>query len=192
MKKRNKKSFIKIVLTILILIFIYYVSLIFYDRNFNEKYNIDLMEKKDEQTELKELKNRPPINTEIYLPEENENNSKNNQEENISTEQARENRFEISLDDCNNECENYKEVNKLNYCKQVCGLISTTKSEITKDNKNNQENTGDCNNLTGLEKDYCWRDQAITETNFEKCQKIEDGNVFKQCKNRITEDIIDK
>ncbi|MCK4636023.1 MAG: hypothetical protein KAT32_04095 [Candidatus Moranbacteria bacterium] len=193
MKKRDSlfKIIIKIVATLLAVYFLYYVGTIFYTRNFN-KDEIILMEENNEKTELEKLKNRPPINTEITPPEQNEKPTENED----NSESERESQFKISLDDCNDECTNYEEINKINYCKQVCGLSSaensTNDSESETDESSDQESqTENCEEFSDLKKDYCWRDQAITETNFEKCQKIEDGNIFKQCKNRITEDIID-
>lgn len=175
MKKRNKNSSSKIIILIIVVVFIYYVGSIFYNRNFNENDTIILMEEKNEQAELDKLKNRPPLNTEIEPPEQS-------QEVKKEIEPQRESQFEIPNQDCTNQCKNHKEVNKLNYCKQVCGLTSIKKSE---------EDAENCDKLFGLEKDYCWRDAAINKTDFEKCKKIEDGNIFEQCKNRITEDIID-
>lgn len=179
MKKRNKNPLFKIIILILVIVFVYYVGSIFYNRNFNKSGPI-LMEEKDEQTEIDKLKNRPPIDTEIDLPEQDQETIK-------TSEPERESQFEISRNDCNNECKNYKTIEKNQYCKQVCGL----ESSLVNPPNNEEIPEKNCENLSGLEKDYCWRDQAISETNFEKCKKIQDGNIFKQCKNRITEDIID-
>lgn len=158
----------------------FYVGSIFYNRNFNEN-DLNLIEEKNEQAEIDTLKNRPPLNTDI--PEEDPKEDIPTKE---NMEPPRESQFEISLSDCNNECATYKEISRFNYCKQVCGLVP-----ISENTSSEQEIIKNCKDLSGLEKDYCWRDEAINETNFEKCQKIEDGNIYKQCKNRITEDIID-
>ncbi len=190
MTKINSKSkiFFKLIILILALYFLYFVGSIFYERNFI-KNEINLTEEKDEQTELEKLKNRPPINTEISSPKENPELD-NSDDKSESNNFERESQLEISRNDCDNQCKNYTEISKLEYCKQVCGLISMEK---TKGNENSKaDDVGKaCEEFIGIKKDYCWRDQAIDETNFEKCKKIKDGNVYKQCKNRITEDIAD-
>lgn len=186
MKKNNSSSPIKIIIVLLAAGFLFYVGSIFYHRNFNDNNNKD-SGITDEKTELEKLKNRPPINTELAPPENEEKNDDSSSSEN--TENTRESQFEISRDDCDSECKNYQTTKEIDYCRQVCGLNST-KNPTVDENTQNNENEG-CEELSGLEQDYCWRDQAITEKNFEKCQKIRDGNVYNQCRNRITEDLID-
>ena len=81
MTKRNSKSkiFFKLIILILAVYFLYFVGSIFYERNFI-KNDTPFTEEKTEKVELEKLKNRPPINTEIFPPEENQkpDDSENN------------------------------------------------------------------------------------------------------------------
>lgn len=87
--------------------------------------------------------------------------------------------LEITMEDCENNCSEFSEENDLEYCRETCGLVPVSET-------GNEE---ECNNLSGLKKDYCLLDLAVTESNFEICKRIEDSNIEKTCKNRIIEDI---
>ena len=91
----------------------------------------------------------------------------------------------ISSSDCENECLKFQESEKLKYCKQVCGLpeIDQYGTEI--------KPTTDCANATGLEKDYCLKNEAIKNKDFKACEEINDSGIKKTCKNRVMEDIIE-
>lgn len=82
--------------------------------------------------------------------------------------------------DCDNGCKNYQQEEDIKYCKQICGLEAPKK-----------EATG-CEAMEDLEKDYCYKDQAISKTDPKVCDKIEDAGIKKACKNRVLEDIVDK
>lgn len=86
--------------------------------------------------------------------------------------------YDITKKHCDNECESIKNTRKKNYCLEICGL------------GDNRE-IGDCQVLAGFEKDYCLRDSAINEHNVKMCDSIVDKGILTQCRNRITEDIID-
>ncbi len=110
--------------------------------------------------------------------ESNEGNSGKEGGENSEIEKKANHYLEKQ--DCENECVRFKTAEAKLYCQQVCGLVPV--------------NTGserDCENLTSPQNEYCWRDKAISERNFELCKKIKDKNLFQQCKNRILEDIVD-
>ncbi|HRY27852.1 MAG TPA: hypothetical protein P5323_01815 [Candidatus Moranbacteria bacterium] len=94
------------------------------------------------------------------------------------------NLLEISSKDCSNECEDFDDSEEFKYCKEVCGL----NSEYT---GKKDESSNDCDDLSGLKKDYCLKDLAISEKDFAMCKEIEDAGILKVCRNRITEDIID-
>ncbi len=87
--------------------------------------------------------------------------------------------LQISTQDCNNNCKEYTEKEDLDYCKQVCGLSSVN------------EKADGCDSLEDLDKDYCYKDLAVSKKDLKICDKIEDSGVKKTCKNRVTEDIID-
>ncbi len=87
----------------------------------------------------------------------------------------------INESDCENECENYKDNSeKLLYCREVCGL------------KKPKAPADSCDDKTGLEKDYCLKDKAIGEQNFETCENISDAAIKKTCQNRIAEELLEE
>jgi hypothetical protein len=82
--------------------------------------------------------------------------------------------------DCDSECSSYvNNSQKLEYCRQVCGLVSIEK----------KNDASDCETLTGLKKDYCFKDLAVTKMDFRICDSITDKNIKKTCTNRVAEDI---
>ncbi len=89
--------------------------------------------------------------------------------------------LEIGRNDCDNECIYFEAEKEKQYCLQICGL--STSSQTTTDG---------CETLSGLDRDYCWKKEAVEKTEFSICQKIEDSGIREVCQNRITEDIIDK
>jgi hypothetical protein len=91
----------------------------------------------------------------------------------------------IRPSDCDNECFGFQKNEELEYCKQVCGLSNA-----------NQENSeikipDNCENVSGLEKNYCLKDLAIQSKDFKACNQINDSGIKKACKNRVTEDIME-
>lgn len=86
---------------------------------------------------------------------------------------------EITRDNCDSECEDFSGAD-LEYCQQVCGL------------KPLQENPTGCENKSGIQKDYCLKDLAVSKKDFKVCDEIADANVKKTCQNRVTEDILDE
>ncbi len=88
--------------------------------------------------------------------------------------------IDITQEDCNQECSQFEDKEDIEYCREVCGL-----------DDENTETKNKCDDLQDLEKDYCWKDKAIAEQNFDACQKIEDEKIKETCQNRITEDILE-
>ncbi len=90
--------------------------------------------------------------------------------------------LEIMPEDCNENCQAFKDdETDFEYCQQICGL--TDRQEDLEDNA--------CDELDGLEKDYCLKDLAIENQDLSICEKITDKNVVKTCANRIWEDILE-
>lgn len=85
---------------------------------------------------------------------------------------------EITEEDCANNCLRFENEIELQYCRQVCGLVSL------------KADTENCDDLEGLKKDYCLKDLAVSKKDFNICKKIADGNIRKTCKNRVTEEIL--
>ena len=115
--------------------------------------------------------------------EEAKNIQKEDEEEESEKESGEcgENEFlEVDNEDCENNCAEFTEESDLRYCRQVCGLTPLKK-----------ENSNSCENLTGLEKDYCLKDLAITEKDFNVCRQIKDKNIRETCQNRITEELLE-
>jgi len=84
----------------------------------------------------------------------------------------------IAKEDCDSECKNFIG-DKRDYCNEVCGF------------KTINENVAGCENLNGLQKDYCLKDLGITKKDFKICENISDSNIKSTCKNRIMEDNVD-
>ena len=83
--------------------------------------------------------------------------------------------------DCDNNCSQYAgNADNLKYCQQVCGITPVTP-------KNSE---ADCANLTGLDKDSCWRDLAVSKKDFSICDKVSDAKLQKVCRNRVTEEVL--
>jgi len=101
-------------------------------------------------------------------------------DENIPIEKT--NLTEVSSKDCDNNCKNFTDSEKIKYCQEVCGFAPAKKETPKKEG---------CDALSDLEKDYCLKDFAISKKDLTICEKIEDSGIQKTCRNRITEDILD-
>lgn len=84
----------------------------------------------------------------------------------------------IIAEDCKRDCENKKGEEDYQYCLEICGLREPSSSD-------------NCEELSGLAKESCYKDKAISEKKFEFCDKISDNNLKEACKNRVSEEIID-
>lgn len=92
-----------------------------------------------------------------------------------------EGRPDVQKTDCDSNCVNFKSSpDNFKYCQEVCGdrPVSSKDSE------------SQCEELSGLEKDSCWRDLAVSKKDFSICDKIEDAKLKKVCKNRVTEELL--
>jgi hypothetical protein len=85
----------------------------------------------------------------------------------------------ITSDDCDNECANFKNnASDLKYCQNICDI-----SPI-KDSAN-------CGEKQGSDKDYCFKNQAIEKTDLNICDSISDSKIKSSCKNRVTENMLE-
>lgn len=87
---------------------------------------------------------------------------------------------DIKREDCLDGCKRFSKGKELVYCQQFCGL-NKVQSEVS-----------DCNVLSGLEKDYCFKEQAIKQQDFKICEKIADKGIRRSCSDRLTDDLLDK
>lgn len=104
-------------------------------------------------------------------------------QEDLITEnqQVKEIFLEIKKEDCENGCTDFsKNEEDFSYCQEVCGINPI----------NARESEEECEDTEGLEEDYCLRDLAIFKKDYSLCEKIEDANISRMCRNRITEEII--
>jgi hypothetical protein len=85
----------------------------------------------------------------------------------------------LSKVDCENECKQYPKDPQKEYCRQYCGLDGFSQS-------------ADCESLKNLEKDYCYKNQAVEKTDFSICEKVKDKNILATCQNRVSEAIVDQ
>jgi hypothetical protein len=87
----------------------------------------------------------------------------------------------ITPADCDSQCKPFiKNKKSLQYCQEVCGLISPIAPGDT------------CNNLKELDKDYCLKNLAISKKDMTICDQIQDLGIKKNCQNRIIEDMLDQ
>jgi len=83
--------------------------------------------------------------------------------------------------DCDNDCANFKDnADNLKYCQEVCGIRPVAP----------KDSAGQCENLTGLDQDSCWKDLAVSKKDFSFCEKISDAKLQKVCENRVTEELL--
>ncbi|KKQ53529.1 MAG: hypothetical protein US70_C0002G0017 [Parcubacteria group bacterium GW2011_GWD2_38_11] len=124
----------------------------------------------------------------INLEEENETEgiSEDSEDEGINEEDlndeiiVEDNSFlEILSSDCKNGCKDFDKDEDIQYCKQYCGLVSTPKI------------ANGCDKFKDLERDYCFKEEAIQKRDGKICNEIQDDGIKKSCFNRITEDILD-
>ena len=87
--------------------------------------------------------------------------------------------FEYVTGECIKQGIDFDKTQDIQYCKQYCGLVDTPKT------------ADGCDKFADLEKDYCFKEEAIQEKNGRICDKIADDGIKKSCFNRITEDILD-
>lgn len=132
-----------------------------------------------QEEEKKEVSPAPQPAPEQMVPSEQaEEKGEEEQEEDYPTPKEEPDVFlEVSKKDCDNQCASFKDPNELKYCRQICGL-EPIKKNIT-----------GCDNLEGLEKDYCLKDLAVAKKDFKICDQVEDSSVKKTCVNRVTEEI---
>lgn len=97
----------------------------------------------------------------------------------------------IEPSDCDNECSRFTSQSDLNYCRQICNIPLSNQPDSNQ-NSVSQPASGDCQSKTGLDKDYCLRDQAIANKNFDDCDQIADAGIKKTCQDRITQDILEQ
>ena len=87
---------------------------------------------------------------------------------------------DIVSEDCQDRCQSKKDdKEEYLYCREICGL-----SEETVD-------LDDCETLSGIDRDSCFKSKAITEKDFQYCEKISDKNMKEACENRVSEEILD-
>lgn len=88
----------------------------------------------------------------------------------------------VASKDCDNDCKRFKDNDEnFKYCQEVCGIIPVSR----------KESEDECADLSGLEKDYCLRDVAVSKKNLDICDGIKDTRIEKACENRVAEEIMD-
>lgn len=86
----------------------------------------------------------------------------------------------ITPEHCDNSCQAFaNDLNLFEYCEQSCGI-----SPIKK--------TSSCDDKGDIQKDYCTKDSAITNSDISICDEIKDANIKQSCRNRVTQDMIEK
>lgn len=114
------------------------------------------------------------------------NNDENEKEEPAESELQVKNRVDesgtvsnITAEDCDNECKDFKDNSSdLRYCQDICGL--------------SQPVTDNCSEKQGLDRDYCFKNEAISKADLNICDSVFDSKIKSSCKSRITEDLLEK
>jgi hypothetical protein len=124
----------------------------------------------------------PSTDNTVNVPASNDENSADSEDSSDDSVTIEDDNFlDVAPADCANKCKSFTEAEDVKYCKEVCGLATPTKK------------ADGCDAIEDdLEKDYCFKDLAISKNDIKICDQIIDGNVKKTCKNRLLEDIIDK
>lgn len=85
----------------------------------------------------------------------------------------------ITSEHCGNNCQAFgMDLKLLEYCEEVCGISPVKK-------------VSNCDDKSGIQKDYCLKDLAITKKDSSICEKINDANIKLTCQNRLVQDIIE-
>lgn len=88
---------------------------------------------------------------------------------------------DVQSADCDNDCAQYKDnADNLRYCQEVCGITPVKP----------KDSASQCENLSGLDQDTCWRDLAVSKKDFSICDKVSDAKLQKVCRNRVTEEVL--
>ncbi|MFA6184113.1 MAG: hypothetical protein WC682_03345 [Parcubacteria group bacterium] len=86
--------------------------------------------------------------------------------------------LDISPEDCDSNCDQFEDSDEKKYCLEYCGI------------NDNSGTSTDCDSLIDLEKDYCYKKQAISKKDFILCKKIIDKKILESCKNQLTEEVL--
>ncbi len=164
------KKFLIILYIIIFVALTYYVITLFVDRDFKQKI-VD--------NHHVQIKTTTPNTSTTETPKV-KNTTSDTAESETDTVSTKTTKYNITHTDCDNKCATITDKDKKEYCLQICGLSSFT-----------QTTSNTCEDLSGLNKDYCLRDKAITQNKIDKCKEIQDGGIEKQCLNRISENFID-
>lgn len=149
----------------------------------NLKEDSETIKKNDNRLESDNADDPEFDDAEIGADEDDEEDGDGDEEEDlnddVSDEILKESYQEILETDCGNRCEDKKDTDDHAYCLEICGL------------RDGDEDTSNCESLSGLSKDACFKSKAVEEKNYKYCSEIEDDNLRESCKDRVLEEIID-
>lgn len=145
----------------------YFVYPIFQDRYFS--------------SQEKDGKNLSPTKNGLIVEDSRDVDADNNDDSSDTPiEEVPEDVFiDVDAEDCEDNCEQFEDEEDKRYCQEYCGL-----------NGDSAPVTDDCETLEDLQKDYCYKDQALAKKDFNLCKKIIDKKLLESCKTRLTEDLI--
>lgn len=163
---------IKILFFIIFLVIGYFVFQTVKSRYFN---NSSESGNENVPTFSEQIKNK-------FSPQENKEEAAEDLSENSQKQEENFNIPEISNEDCFNNCEKFEgDENKSAYCRNFCGIKED----------DGVSNNLDCGSQSGISKDYCLKDKAVSESDFSLCEEISDVNLKESCQNRVTEDLLE-
>jgi hypothetical protein len=126
-----------------------------------------------------------PLQEKQENPGETSNQDENKNDHQESTDDDEEENYQADIKedyDCDQKCKNRKNTNTYRYCLEICGL-----SDLE---ENSEKQSDDCESLSGLDHDVCWKNKAIKEKNDSACNNINDAQLKKSCVNRVLEEIL--
>ncbi len=88
--------------------------------------------------------------------------------------------YYITRENCDDECSSFDEnTSPLRYCQQICGIIPPKDGDV------------DCDVKSGLSRDYCIKDRAVSSNKPADCESISDKGIWDQCRKQIIENTVD-
>lgn len=141
------------------------------------------MEIKNDENFLNTEKNNSLDSQKNYFEEEDDAKTKEPYQEiddnSVSQAIKTESYKEILATDCDDNCSSKEGTGDYQYCLELCGLRNS-RTDLP----------DDCEELSGLEKDSCFKAKAVEKKDYKYCDMIEDTNLKESCRNRVLEEVL--
>jgi hypothetical protein len=184
-----KRKYLIIILAVAVIVSGFFLAFRYF-KNKKELKNIQTENQTESNSENSNQNGNEGIgNNDSPDANESDSDDEENADDEDSSSSADNVYLEVDKTDCANNCKDFKsDESDFKYCQEFCSPADETGGS----QKTDTEKSGDCDDKSGLDKDYCWKDKAIEDENIKTCEKIQDENLKQACKNRVSEDIIDQ